>query len=491
MLAYVYTFLLARLLPVDELGEYFLMFTIINLLGLAAMAGLDLGVVRFVSLFMGEKKYSLVRRCIRTAVNLGVPVGVTFTVLLVIFAPVLSDRFFDGSALSVTGLRIFAVALPFMVIARLFNATTQGMHRMQYQVYSRDYGEQIIKIVVTLALLALGAGLMGVVWANVVAVVLAAFLSFLFVLKVLPKRSIDPGKNEEEDSRPIAADDEGMSPAKLILRYSFPLAFANIVVALWLQIDTLLLGYFGTSTDVGYYGVAMKLALFVSKSITAFGTVFTPIIADLWNRNEKQELKELYVTISRWIFTLSLPVFLVLALLSDSLLNLFGSAFVVGGTALIVLGAGQLFSAATGAAGIMVLMSGRSKLELFNVSLALAVNVVLCLLLIPAYGFTGAAIAHMAAIVLVNIVRIIEILIFMKMFAYDRSYLKPLTAGIAGFLAVFVIARFIVSDQGLAQLLILASLLFISYVLAMVALGINEQDKNLFRKFKAARASKA
>lgn len=472
ILVYGYTFMLARLLSVSELGEYFLMLTIVNLLGLASMVGLDLGVVRYVALYAGEGKLGLARKALRAGLMFGLPVALVFMAGLFFAAPAVSAHFFESSAEAVTGLRIFAVAIPFLVAARLFNATTQGMHQMKYQVLSRDFGEQVAKIGFSALLLALGGGLIGVVWANLASMATAATLALVFAMVVL--------------AGPKGSSDTEIKPTAAVLRYSFPLAFANIVVALTLWIDTLILGYLGTTEDVGFYGVALKISVIGAKIITAFVIVFTPIIADLWNQGRSEELRELYITVSRWIFMLSIPIFLVLILFSDSLMRIFGSNFVAGSVALVFLAIGQMMSASTGAAGFMVLMSGHSRLELLNVSTTLAVNVVICFLLIPRYGVVGAAIAHMSSLGVVNLMRIIEIWIFMHMYAYDRSYLKPILSGFAGALVVALIGRYVIVDAGLMQLVALASVLFFLYFLGLVGLGLEEQDKTMLKKIKAS-----
>lgn len=466
---YVYTFILARALPVEDLGSYFLMVTMINLLGLAAMVGLDLGVVRFVSMFAGENKFGMARRVVRYGLMFGLPVGAVFTILLFLVSPAISERFFNSSPGSDTALRVFALSIPFLVAARIFNATTQGMHRMQYQVYSRDVGEQVFKVALSVAALALGAGLLGVVWANVAALALATGISLFFALMVLPKPA--PGQPAAE------AEDVAESPVWAVLRYSYPLALASILVALWLQVDTLLLGYYGTTTDVGYYGVAIKLAIFGSKIITAFGTVFTPIIADLWSRQRIGELQVLYRITTRWIFILSLPIFLVLAIFADSIMRIFGAGFTAGSVALVLLATGQMLNAATGAAGLMVLMSGRSRLELLNVATTLAIDVALCVVLIPSYGLVGAAIANMVALAVVNVIRVIEVWYFMRMFAYDRSYFKPLLAGAAGAAAAAMSGYLVIGTGSLARVGLLAAMLMAIYVAALVIMGMDKNDK--------------
>ncbi|MBI5870720.1 MAG: oligosaccharide flippase family protein [Actinobacteria bacterium] len=474
ILVYGYTFLLARMLSVSELGEYFLMFTIINLLGLAALVGLDTGVVRYVALYAGEGRMGLARKTLQAGLMFGLPVSLLFTAVLFVNAQFVSDHFFENSADAVNGIRIFSLAIPLLVAARLFNATTQGMHQMKYQVLSRDICEQIAKIGLSFFVLIMGAGLLGVVWANVIAISAAVVLAFFFAMKVL--------------AGPRGPSDVVVRPAAAVLRYSFPLAFANIVIALLLWVDTLMLGYLGSPEDVGLYGVALKISVIGAKIITAFAIVFTPIIADLWNRGRKAELQELYLTVSRWIFMLSIPIFLLLVLFPDSLMSIFGPDFAVGGTTLVFLAIGQLLSATTGAAGLMVIMSGHSKIELLNVTVTLAFNAMLCFLLIPHFGITGAAIAHMSGLGLVNLMRVTEIWIIMRIYAYDRSYLKPVIAAITSAVVITISARYIIRGEGLIQLASLASLLIIIYVLSMLLLGLEEQDKDMLRKLKGMAA---
>lgn len=480
---YVYTFLLARVLPVDQVGQYFLMVTMVSLMGLGALVGLDYGVVRYVALYAGEGRTAQARKTLWASLVVGVPVGLAFMAAVIWQAPLISDLFLGSAAGSVKALRIFALEIPLLVAARLFNVTTQGMHKMQYQVYSRDMGEQVLKVGFSAVVLALGAGLLGVVWANVAALILAAALSLYYALRVLRRAAgsirTDAGTtNLPADNRESPPE----SPAKAMLRYAYPLALANIMVALWLQVDTLMLGLLGTTEDVGYYGVALKVSLFSAKIITAFGLVFTPVIADLWNRGKNKELHQLYITVTRWIFALSFPLFLIMVLFSDSVMRIFGTSFTAGGGALVFLAVGQLMNAATGTAGVMVLMSGRSKLELFNVFTTLAIDTLLCYVLIPRYGVVGAAIANMTALVVVNVMRVIEIQTIMKMLAYDRSYLKPLFAGTVSATLTFFISKFVLVNVGFRQLLILAVSLVFFYVLTLAVLGLDECDKMVFKQ---------
>ena len=480
LLVYVYTFLLARLLPVSQVGQYFLMVTIISLVGLAAVVGLDYGVVRYVALYAGEGRLEMARKILATGLLVGAPVGLVFASAVAWQAPFISRHFFDSAGGSVSAIRIFSLSIPLLVIARLFNATTQGMHKMQYQVYARDISEQVLKVGFSAVALMLGAGLFGVVWANVSALVVATVLSFYFAWLLLTQKGSHAQNVLIAKRQPASPG----SPSRAMLGYSYPLALSNILAALWLQIDTLMLGLLGTTQQVGYYGVALKVSLVGAKIITAFAVVFTPVIADLWHRGAAGELHRLFVSITRWIFTLSFPFFLIMFLFSGPVMRIFGTRFVAGAGVLIILAIGQLVNAATGTAGAMVIMSGRSKLELMNVCTALLVDALLCYLLIPPYGLNGAAVANIASLVLVNIMRVVEINVIMRMLAYDRSYLKPVLAGLMAAATTFLIGRFVIVITGFSQLLILVIILVFVYVLIMVALGLDAYDRAVLRNFR-------
>jgi O-antigen/teichoic acid export membrane protein len=469
VLVFGYTLLLARMLHVNELGQFFLMFTIVQILSSAALLGLDLGVVRFVAIFIGEGRADLARRSLFSGFLFGIPAAAVMAAAFFAASPEIAHRFMDESTVAVTALRIFAFTFPFWVTAGLANATTQGMHLMRYQVYSRDIGEQVTKFAFTAAVLLMGMGLVGVVWANLASVAIAAVMSMAFALTKFPKSGQQVREREW--------------PTKRMLAYSLPLAFSNILVMVLLWVDLLLLGLLGTSFEAGLYGVALKVVAASSVMLTAFATMFIPVISDLCNRKQMTELMGLFKTINRWIFTCSFPIFLVLVIFAGSIMSLFGSVFKAGGTALILLAISQLINSSLAPAGLLVLMSGRSRVELFNMVVSLLVNVAVCFLLIPAHGIIGAALANVAATACLNILRTAEVWYLMKMHAYDRKYLKPLFAGAAGTALVLILSRFVPAGGRLVSI-VFATGLVAAYALIMLSLGLNDQDAAVLRLIK-------
>ncbi len=471
VILYGYTVVLARLLMPSELGNYFLMATIVTIAGLVATAGMGFGVVRYVSMYVGEGSYRNARRALQTGLRLALPISFAATAVLLFMAPRLADILFDGSSTAMQGLRIFSLAVPFWVAAKLFNATTQGMHYMQYQVYSRDFGEQVSKVALSVAFLLLGAGLIGVVWANVGALCIATALAAFFAFRILP--AADPGERETA------------FPTREMLSYSAPMAGANILNQALLWSDLLLLGYLSTSANVGFYGAAMRLATATTIVLGAFCIVFMPMISDLSNRQELDKLGALFKTVTRWVFTISLPVFLLLVLFAIPIMSVFGSAYVAGSAALALLALGKMFDSASGPIGHMVIMSGHSRLELMNVALTLAINVTLCFLLIPRVGMVGAAVANASGYFVLNFTRAVEIWLLMHIQAYDHGYLKPVAAALVSVAMVFLARWMIPGSEGLFVLIGLALAQVAVYVGCLLLLGLNEQDRMIIGVIKS------
>jgi O-antigen/teichoic acid export membrane protein len=87
----------------------------------------------------------------------------------------------------------------------------------------------------------------------------------------------------------------------------------------------------------------------------------------------------------------------------------------------VILSLAMLFATASGPVDSVLLMAGRSWISLFNNTLALAVDVVLNIFLVPAYGATGAAISWAAAIVLRNVLPLLQVHRSMHMWPATRD----------------------------------------------------------------------
>jgi len=463
MLVFGYSIFLARVLSPDDLGRYFIGFAILGFLVIVALLGLDFTIWRYVPLFIGEGKTERARGVVLSSLMITFVSSLIIGGFLFLSADWLGETFFNDRELD-SVFKFFAVALPFTVVARIFNASTQGLKLMRYQVLSKDLGEQGSKFLLSAFLLSFG--LVGILYANVLAAAIAALLAFIFLQSKLPV---------------IGGYNRSFRQLRLIASFSLPLIFSTIFSFLMIWVDTLLLGYFRGPDEVGLYGIALRVAILGTLVLSSFNTMFSPFISDLYNRRELKRLGVLFSFVTKWVVTCSLPIFIIVILFADQALSLFGARFMVVSSSLMVLAVGQFINSGTGPVAGMVLMSGRAYLDLANNLLAVALNVVLCLILIPPYGIIGAAVANGVATASINVIRAVEVYLIMGVQGYNRTFLKPLLAGaVAGTLS-YVIFHYFSGNAGAWLIFVLAAAFLTSYTGLLAIMGFDEEDRAMAR----------
>ena len=181
------------------------------------------------------------------------------------------------------------------------------------------------------------------------------------------------------------------SRAQTLLRDSWPLILSGIAVAVYMQIDKIMLGQMVDDQAVGIYSAAVKISevwYFIPMTIVA--SVF-PAIIEAKKQSEKlyyQRLQKLYDLMTFMAIAVALPM----TFLSTWVVELlFGHAFVQAGTVLAIHIWAALFVFLGVASSKWFLTENRQLLSLQRTLLGAVVNVALNLIVIPEFGVIGAA----------------------------------------------------------------------------------------------------
>jgi O-antigen/teichoic acid export membrane protein len=465
LLGFAAVFVLARIMSATELGLFFLSLNILMFTAIIGIAGLDAGLRRFVSIAHGHDSAAEAWTYLRTALAMAAPLNLALVALLLAGAGVLGDAIFEKSDLTPL-IRAFSPYLAFYAAAELLLAVTQGYKHMKYWVLCLDIFNNALRIILALFFAALGWTLYGAVSAYVLAILAASILAFYYFQKVMPRRPAGAG---DYRFREMAS-------------FSLPVSLARLLNSGTGIVEIVILGYFAAAADVGVYTVALKIAAIGSIILASLNTVFAPLISQLYAQERLKELHELYKAVTRWVFSLSLPVFLVVAWYASPIAQLFGAEYAAGSTAIVILCAGQVVNAVTGPSGNLLLMSGHSLTNLWINLLGLALTIALSVILIPRYGVVGCAAAVASAMAIVNLVRLIFAGVFMRMHPYDRDYWKPLVAGGIALAILAQWGRAPDTGGGLLQLMISVGLGLLIYVAVLFGLGLNRGDRYVLNK---------
>ncbi|MEO6095769.1 MAG: flippase [Fibrobacteria bacterium] len=180
-----------------------------------------------------------------------------------------------------------------------------------------------------------------------------------------------------------------------------------VVTALYTNLDSVTLGLIAGEREVGIYNSGLRISKFLVVMVTSIGVVLIPRLTEYLAQGRDAEFSGLARKSLDLICFLGLPAMVLLWFGSDAIASLaFGSQF-SGASGIMRLTAPLIIVIGfTNCLGMQMLFpKGEEKLLFASIAVAAAVNVGLNLLLIPALGAKGAAIATLAAETAVLIVQ--------------------------------------------------------------------------------------
>jgi O-antigen/teichoic acid export membrane protein len=263
------------------------------------------------------------------------------------------------------------------------------------------------------------------------------------------------------------------------LRLSMPLFVIGLGYQLLNLMDTIMLGHFASERDVGIYSVALKVSSFVVIGLEIVLPIVAPLFSQFSETRDNELTEALFRTVTKWLCYSALIMFACIAIFRVELLHVFGKGFTAGATALLILAAGYVASAATGPTGALLTMTGKQKWELANTISMVIFNFLLNLVLIPKMGLIGAAIATAVSIAIINGLKLVQVYMLFGFRAHNLKYLKGVFAiGAAGLIGYLV--RSWLSNVGYSPftLILLGGITFlVTATLGFWLVGLDHEDK--------------
>lgn len=181
---------------------------------------------------------------------------------------------------------------------------------------------------------------------------------------------------------------------KSLLRFGIVGYLAFITNYLNFRLDTFLVNIFKNATQVGYYSVAVSLAETIWYVSTAAATVLAPKVA----AGETAESDRTTAQVSRTVFAISLAAAVLLGITAPLIIRiLFGSTFAPSVTGVWLLLPGVVTLSVARVLSSYLLGRNRQQVDLVASLAGLVLTLAMDLLLIPRYGFAGAAAASSVA----------------------------------------------------------------------------------------------
>jgi O-antigen/teichoic acid export membrane protein len=415
-LNYLYAVFVARSLGPSTFGLYALGLTIFNVLIVLTPLGLETGVVRFMSRYLGLRDRAAARRTLIQATLVVVGSGLTVGFVLMMLSKPIAISLYHQSGLRQV-LVFFGMAIPLAALATILLEGIRSFQTVRYTVLVKYVWEPCGKFLFSAWFLWAGYALVGVVGSLIV--------TLLISVMILMKGAKAVAGVGSRDVRSVTLDG-----SKAILAFCLPLTLSNSLGAIAPRSDVLILGYWVSSAEVGVYSAAGQTASVLALFLGSLNTLCAPMIGEIAATRDLTRLRQVYQAVARWTLVCTVPVFVLLVIFGQDILALFGSAFSGGAVCLIILAFGQVVYSISGLSGTILLMFGHSRMVMWN-TLVLAVLLVgsnwWC---IPRWGILGAGIAVAICMVAVTVISAFEVWSLYRVQPYTWSLSKPILAGI-------------------------------------------------------------
>lgn len=418
---YVFKVYLARVLGAEALGIYALGMTVVGLIGLFGGLGLTWAASRFPAVYSGTGRIEELRSFLVWSVLILAGVNGLLAVGVILGRHWFSVRLYHTPALE-NYAYLFALIMFLGALTTFFAQLLTGYKQLARKTLITNFAGGALSIIFTVILVELGTGLWGYIFAQVASAIVVLLLLAWSTYRFTPRAArllLKPVRYPPPEMFSFAAA-----------------AFAmDIMGFLYGQMDKVVLGLYLNARAVGVYAVAATLVAFVAIALQSVNQIFSPTIADLHARGEMDLLNRLFQTLTKWVAGLTLPIAAVVVIFARVLMRVFGPDFEAGWIVLVIGTVGQLINCAVGPVGYLLLMSGNER-RLVRIQLIMGVvTVVCCLLLVPKWGITGAALAAAVGNAGSNAWCLWEVKKVHGLFPYNRSYWRIALPAVAALVA--------------------------------------------------------
>jgi stage V sporulation protein B len=398
---FVSTMILTRVIPKADFGIYALILVINYLFVILSTMGLDVTLVKFLSSDSDEEKKSVFTKILSIKFASLFFFATVFLVSGKLFLPLFDVKILDF---------IYYIPILFFLgsLRDLFFKVLQGLH------YFKKYAiTQIVSAVSRLLLIIIFLTQDQLNLDNLIYIeIFTAGAVFVVLLFFVPYKIIVDSQVKQVST-------------KTVLNFTLPIYFNAIFTFMYGRVNLFIIGFLMNPVSVAYYDVGAKVSEALKKMLNSFILVFFPNLSNLFSKGDKASAGKL-INKSLNAVSLVLATATLLAFLfrDEIMILLFSEKYVDSSFVFSLLMLNLIFRSLANILGYSNLSAGHPKVPMKVNIVCSAVSVAGSFLLIPEFGYAGAA---YSLIIMNTLAQILYILYLkdMKLNIEIFSYAKP------------------------------------------------------------------
>lgn len=226
--------------------------------------------------------------------------------------------------------------------------------------------------------------------------------------------------------------------AKQHLKPVILLFLPQIAISLYVTLDRTMLGALASTKDVGIYDQALKLVNILLTLVTSLGSVMLPRVSNLLSSGDHKAVNKMH-EMSFLIYNLVIfPIVAGMLIINDDFVTFFlGKDFQDARYAIAIMILRMFFIGWTNIMGIQILIPhNKNKEFLTSTTVPAIISVGLNLLLLPEFGYIGAAIVSVLTEVFVWVIQLYFTRKYLKDVPIFKSTVKIFSASILMYVAL-------------------------------------------------------
>ena len=369
--------LIPRYYGVEVFGIFNLIFAILMISTVISRMGLDTYVLRVISTL--EEEQDKISLFLKNVFNILILSSISVSLFIFLFIDVIDDTLFKSIDAHNYLIGLALVILPYTFF-NVFPEIFRGFDDIKRYSFFRNLSQNF-----TLALF-LGLGIIfsldySPIYILYTAIIFITLSISIVLYRFLKRKNINlfiKGKYSDK-----------------ILKNSYPMFLAASIMYIMGYIDSFMISYYLDEYQVGIYSACINLSMIITFIPMAIGGFISPKVSKFYSNGEHKKVKDLFKNSLLIITAVTIPIFLVIYFYAEFFLGLFGEAFIVATTTLLITNIAFLSEALCGPVGFILNMTDNQHLFMKILIISLVINIVFNALLIPIYGINGAAIAMM------------------------------------------------------------------------------------------------
>ncbi|NNK59755.1 MAG: oligosaccharide flippase family protein [Flavobacteriaceae bacterium] len=372
----------------ELVGQYNYFNSTIILLGAITLLGMNTSFLQFSGRLDAKGEFNRIVSLYKKKIKLLSAMFLLFFGIYLLVSQVFQIAYFQEEDVAFVLNKVFIVLFPF-TLTLLNLEVIRALDLLYTSEALRNVGRFGLLLIFVLALVYFNA-IDYLLEAFIISfLLLSAYSTFLIVFKMRRLKTVKDAYNISY---------------KEILKVSFPMSFSLISLLIMQSFDIYVLEKFFSFKTVAYYGIAIKISAVVGIILTSINATIAPQISKLFFADEMSNLRQVIKKATTLNVILTIPLILFLIIFSNNILSFFGSNYILAQQALYIILFGQIINALCGPVGLYLNMTGRQNLFQKVLLIALVINIVMNLVLIPKYEMIGAAISTAFSFTMWNLV---------------------------------------------------------------------------------------